>query len=62
VRSLTALGSVTNRDAFSSATSIQVARAWVTRNISIIAFAQERHSRRIVGAGSAHVDERPTHS
>lgn len=62
VRSLTALGPLTNRDVFSEATSIPIAPAWVTRNINIVAFVQERNSRRIVGAGSATVNGTPVHS
>ena len=58
VRSLTALGSLTALNTFSGVTSIPTAASWVTRNLAVVAFAQERQSRRIVGAGSAGVGQR----
>ncbi len=56
VRSLTALGSLTAVNAFSGMTSIPTAPSWVTKNLAVVAFVQERQSRRIVGAASAEVD------
>ena len=58
VRSLTALGSLTALNAFSGVTSIPTASSWVTKNLAVVGFVQERQSRRIVGAGSADVDHR----
>jgi len=58
VRSLTALGSLAALNSFSGVTSIPTAPSWVTRNLAVVAFVQERQSRRIVGAGSAGVDQR----
>jgi hypothetical protein len=62
VRSLTALGSLTAINPFSGATSIPTVPSWVTRNLTVVAFVQERQGRRILGAGSANVDERPSGS
>jgi hypothetical protein len=62
VRSLTALGSLTKVGAFSQATSIPVAPSWVAPNIRVVAFVQERQSRRIVGAASAKLDGRASNS
>jgi hypothetical protein len=56
VRSLTALGSVAGPDpAFSGTASLPIAPQWKTPDIRIIAFLQERGSRRILGAGSATI-------
>ena len=58
VRSVTTLGSLSGVNAVSGTTSIPVAPSWAARNITVVAFAQERHSRRIIGAGSAAVNQR----
>jgi hypothetical protein len=58
VRCLTALGSLTPQNTFSGVTSIPIAPAWATRNLIVVAFVQERQSRRIAGASSAHADPR----
>jgi hypothetical protein len=53
-RSLTALGSVSGSEtAFAADTSLPIGRQWKTSGMRIIAFLQERRSRRILGAGSA---------
>jgi hypothetical protein len=62
VRSLTALGSLTKLGAFAQAMSLPVAPSWIGPNIRIVAFVQERQSRRIVGAASATLDGRASNS
>jgi hypothetical protein len=63
VRSLTALGSLTALKVFSGVTSIPTAPSWTRKNLAVVAFVQERHSRRIVGAGSTDVvDHHPNGS
>ena len=57
VHSLTALGSVAGPDsAFTANVSLPIAPQWRTPDVRIIAFLQERGSRRILGAGSATLD------
>lgn len=57
VRSLTVIGSAADlRPAFNGAASLPVAAQWKTPDMRIIAFLQERGSRRILGAGSATID------
>jgi len=46
VRSLTTLGSLTALNTFSGVTAVPTAPSWVTRNLSVIAFVQERQSHR----------------
>ena len=59
VRSLTALGSVQPPvRAFDKTVTIPVAADWEVRDVRVIGLLQERRSRRIVGAGSAHVSAR----
>jgi hypothetical protein len=58
VRSLTKLGSLTALNAFSRVTSIPAAPFWATKNIAVVAFVQERASRRIVGAGTTRLGDR----
>ena len=55
-------GSLMALSAYSGVTSIPTAPSWVTRNLAVVAFVQERQSRRIVGAGRASVDHRPNGS
>jgi hypothetical protein len=57
VRSLTAIGSVAGPgSAFTGTVSLPVAAPWKTSDIRVVAFLQERGSRRILGAGSATID------
>jgi hypothetical protein len=58
VRSLTALGSFAPLHTFSGRTSIPTSSSWATRNLSVVAFVQERQSRQISGAGSVSVAQR----
>jgi hypothetical protein len=56
-RCLTALGSVAGPDpAFTASASLAIAPQWKTPDMRVVAFLQERGSRRILGAGSATID------
>ena len=58
VRSLTTIGSVAAPQAgFSGTASLPIAAQWKTPDMRVIAFLQERGSRRILGAGSATLDD-----
>ncbi len=58
VRSLMAVGSLTPPSRTVATTvTVPVAAEWKTSDLRIIGFLQERESRRIIGAGSANVDD-----
>ena len=53
VRSLMTVGELTPGDrTFTTSVSSALARDWKSENLRIVAFVQERHSRRIVGVGA----------
>ena len=57
VRSLTAIGSVAGPgSAFTGTVSLPIAAPAKTSDMRVVAFLQERESRRILGAGSATID------
>jgi hypothetical protein len=58
VRSLTTVGVLTPQEhTFSTTVSVSWAPEWKSANVRVVSFAQERQSRRIVGAGSAVIGE-----
>src|SRR5260221_6429752 len=60
VRSLTTIGTLAPRElAGSMNVSLPLDQAWKPADVRVIAFLQERQSRRIVGAGSANLEPHP---
>jgi hypothetical protein len=58
VRRLTAVGALAAQDrSFSTTASVPWAREWNSDNVRVVAFLQERRSRRIVGAGVATIGQ-----
>jgi len=59
VRQLIKLGAAdgSKEDAFSGSTKINFRPDWKKENLRVVAFVQEKNSRRILGAGSAKVSE-----